>query len=89
MLSLAPPKRLALSARGPPPEPRSLPPYAEQLAKQAQSGLVMATEVIEPVAPPLLSDADNSGEEQVVTEAAASQAEMEPQVEAVLGAAMS
>jgi hypothetical protein len=49
----------------------------------------MATEVIEPVAPPLLSDADNSGEEQVVTEAAASQAEMEPQVEAVLGAAMS
>jgi hypothetical protein len=48
----------------------------------------VATEVVVLVAPPLSSGVDNLGEEQAVTEVAASQAATEPPVEAVLGATM-
>jgi hypothetical protein len=88
VLRLAPSKRVELSAHGPPLESCSLPSYAELSAEQAQSGLVVATEVVEPVAPPPSSGTNNSGKEQV-TEVTASQAVMEPQAEVVLGAAMS
>jgi predicted dinucleotide-utilizing enzyme len=43
----------------------------------------VATEVVELVAPPPSSGADNSGEEQAVIEAAASRAVTEPHVKAV------
>jgi hypothetical protein len=71
VLTLAPLKRVVMGARGPQSESRSLPPYTEPLAKQAQSGLVVSTEVVEPMAPLLSSGVDNLGREQTATEAVA------------------
>jgi hypothetical protein len=59
-----------------------LPPYAEPLTEKAKSGLVVATEVVDPVAPPPSSDADNLGGERMTTKVVASQVATEPLVEA-------
>jgi hypothetical protein len=47
--------------------------------------LVVATEVVKPVVSSPSSGADNSSEEQEVTEVAASRAVTEPSVKAILG----
>jgi hypothetical protein len=52
MLSLAPLKRLAQSARVVPSEPRPQPPCAEPLPAQVEEWLPMATAVEESGAPP-------------------------------------
>jgi hypothetical protein len=52
MLSLAPLKRLALSARVMPSEPRPQPPYAKPLPVQDEEGLAVDTAVEESGAPP-------------------------------------
>lgn len=68
---------MALGARGPQSESCSLPLYAEPLAEQAQSGLVVATEVVEPVAPSPSPGADNLSGGQTSPEVAAAQAASE------------
>jgi hypothetical protein len=50
VLSLAPLKRVALSAHATPSEPHSKPPYADPLLVQDKEGLVVAVEVEEIVA---------------------------------------
>jgi hypothetical protein len=60
-------------------------PYAEPLAEHAQSGLTVATEVIESVTPPPSSSIDNLGMEQTATEVVATQVATELPVEATSG----
>jgi hypothetical protein len=62
-----------------------LPPYGEPLGEPVKSGLVVATEVVEPVMPPPTSEADNSGGRHTATEAVVTQAAIEPLVEATSG----
>jgi hypothetical protein len=81
VLILAPLKHVVLSALRPPSEPCSLPPYTEPLAEQAQSGLVVANELVELAAPPPPVGTDNS----VGGKAVVSQMVTEPQVEAASG----
>jgi hypothetical protein len=52
VLSLAPLKRLALSARVVPSEPHPQPPYGEPLSVQVEEGLIVATVVEESATPP-------------------------------------
>jgi hypothetical protein len=47
VLNLAPLKHEALGVRNWQPEPHLFPPYAEPLAEQAESGHVVATEVVD------------------------------------------
>jgi hypothetical protein len=68
VLSLAPLKRLALSAQVVPSEPR---PQAEPLPVQVEEGLVVATVVEEPGAPPLPVTAAIVEEGRTVTETTA------------------
>jgi hypothetical protein len=77
ILSLAPLKHSALSARVVPFEPRPQPPYAEPLPVQVEEGLAAATAVEEPAAPPP-PDAAAVAEVRVVTETIAPQAALEP-----------
>jgi hypothetical protein len=55
------------------------------LAEPAQSRLVLATKVVEPVVPPPSAGADNLGGEQSVAEATVSQVALEQQIDAVSG----
>jgi hypothetical protein len=80
VLSLAPLKRVALSAHDPPSKPRSQPPYIELLAEYARGGLVVATEVVGSIAPPPPATADDSGKERMVVKTAVSQVALELQV---------
>jgi hypothetical protein len=85
MLSLAPLKCAALGVCGPHSESHLLPPYTEPLSEHAQNGLVVATEVVGPVAPPPPSGADNSGGEQTTIVATAAQVAAEVLVEDTSG----
>lgn len=85
MLSLTPLKCVVLGVRDPQPDPRLLPPYAEPLAEQAQSGQVVATEVIESAAPAPALDAGNLAEGAGGPEAIIIPAVIEPLVEATAG----
>jgi hypothetical protein len=78
ILSLAPVKRLALSARVVPFEPRPQPQYTKPLPVQVEEGLVVAVTVEESAAP-FPSAATVVGVERVVTTMTAPQAALEPQ----------
>lgn len=82
MLSLAPLKCAVLGARDPQPESCPLPPFAELLVEQARSGLVVATDVVEPTVPALMPDAGNLTKGLVAPKANVTQVATEPLVEA-------
>jgi hypothetical protein len=79
VLSLAPLKRVALSARTAPSEPHSQPQYTEPLLVLVEEGLVVAVEVEEIAVPSPPVAAAIMGEERTVTEMDAPQARLEPQ----------
>jgi hypothetical protein len=85
VLSLAPLKRLAKSARVVPSEPRPQPPCAESLPAQLEEGLAVASRVEELGAPPLLVIAATVEEGQTAVETTASQAALEPPAGAISG----
>jgi hypothetical protein len=81
VLSLAPLKFLAQSARVVPSVPHAQPPCTEPLPTQVEEGLAMATAVEESGAPPLPVTAAAVEEGRTTAEAAAPQAALEPPAE--------
>jgi hypothetical protein len=78
VLSFAPLKRLAQSARVVPSKPCPQPPCAELLPVQVEEGSAVATTVEESGAPPPLVTAAAVEEERMVAETTALQAALEP-----------